>query len=111
MFNFGCVYYRNVFFFAVASTACAFISEKATNCVERSFANGITELENMLAHFAPQLLLVTIQTMTVLIFGFKVFGLTHYGSLWLTAVLMLLSGICGIAFGRLPYRSSIFTHI
>uniref|UniRef100_A0A336MVA4 CSON005274 protein n=1 Tax=Culicoides sonorensis TaxID=179676 RepID=A0A336MVA4_CULSO len=89
----------NIFFFAVASAASALIADKATNCMERSFANGITELENLISHFLPQLALVTFQTSMILFFGFKVFGLTINGPLGLVGILMLLSGVCGISFG------------
>lgn len=68
--------------------------------MERSFANGITEIENLLSHFMPQLVLVLLQTSMILVFGFKVFGLTINGPLFLVGILMLLSGICGISFGK-----------
>ncbi|XP_032523469.1 ABC transporter G family member 20 [Danaus plexippus] len=88
-----------IFFLAVALTSGAMLQERNEGILERSLVSGITGTEILFSHVIVQMLVMGVQTVTVLLIGFLVFKLTLEGSLVWVVILTLMNGLCGMTFG------------
>lgn len=73
--------------------------ERNEGLLERSLVLGITGHEILFSHIVTQFIIMVIQTFLVLIFVFAVFALTMKGNIFVIMVLVILTGLCGMAFG------------
>lgn len=60
----------------------------------------ISGTEILFSHVITQFIVMCIQTLLVLLFAFAVFGLTCNGDLFWVIVLTLITGLCGMTFGK-----------
>lgn len=74
--------------------------ERNEGILERSLVNGITGTELLFAHVITQFTVMLGQTVLVLFFAFYVFDLTQKGNLILVVLLTILTGLCGMCFGK-----------
>ncbi|XP_034837431.1 ABC transporter G family member 20 [Maniola hyperantus] len=88
-----------IFFLAVALTSGSMLAERNEGILERSLVSGITGTEILFAHVIVQMIVMVVQTTTVLIIGFLVFDLTIRGPVLWVVVLTLINGLCGMTFG------------
>nr|XP_026498762.1 ABC transporter G family member 23 isoform X3 [Vanessa tameamea] len=88
-----------IFFLAVALTSGAMLAERNEGILERSLVSGITGTEILFSHVLVQMLVMVVQTITVLLIGFLVFNLTITGPVLWVVVLTLINGLCGMTFG------------
>lgn len=88
-----------IFFLAVALTSGAMLLERNEGILERSLVNGITPIECLFAHVITQFTVMLMQTVMVLVITFAVFDITNKGPIALTALLTILTGLCGMCFG------------
>ncbi|XP_072934149.1 ABC transporter G family member 23 [Epargyreus clarus] len=88
-----------IFFLAVALTSGAMLAERNEGILERSLVSGITGTEILFSHVLVQMLVMVVQTVTVLLIGFVLFGLTVRGPIGWVIVLTLITGLCGMTFG------------
>lgn len=88
-----------IFFLAVALTSGSMLAERNEGILERSLVSGITGTEILFAHVVVQMIVMMVQTVTVLIIGFLVFDLTITGPVLWVVILTLINGLCGMTFG------------
>ena len=62
--------------------------------------SGVTGIEVLLGHVTCQLLVMIFQTAAVVGVTFWLFNLTIQGSVFTASVLVALTGLCGMCFGR-----------
>ena len=93
-----------IFFLAVALTAGAMLNQRNQGSTERALVIGVTPLELLLTHIICQFIIMMIQMVIVLICAFAIFKLTMNGSYFLLIALSLLTGFCGMCFGKLRIR-------
>lgn len=74
--------------------------ERNEGMLERCLVSGITGLEILFSHVVTQFLIMVGQSFLVLIFSFSVFDLTLNGDVTLVVVLTILTGLCGMCFGK-----------
>lgn len=89
-----------IFFLSVALTSGAMLIERNEGMLERCLVSGITGLEILFSHVVTQFLIMCFQSFLVLIFSFSVFDLTLNGETTLVVLLTILTGLCGMCFGR-----------
>jgi type IV secretory pathway VirB3-like protein len=63
---------------------------------------GVTPPEILFSHVVTQFVVMTIQTIMVLVFSFSVFNILCVGSLLWVIILTMLNGLCGMCFGKFP---------
>ncbi|KAL0277533.1 UNVERIFIED_CONTAM: hypothetical protein PYX00_004783 [Menopon gallinae] len=88
-----------IFFLSVASTSGAILMERNEGLLERSLVLGITGPEILFSHVITQFLIMVGQAFLVLIFTFAIFALTMRGNIITVLILVILTGVCGMAFG------------
>ncbi|GBP06186.1 ABC transporter G family member 20 [Eumeta japonica] len=88
-----------IFFLAVALTSGAMLAERNEGILERSLVSGITGTEILFGHVTVHMLVMSVQTVVVLLFSFLVFKLTLNGPLFWVIALTLITGFCGMTFG------------
>lgn len=74
--------------------------ERNEGMLERCLVSGITGLEILFSHVVTQFLIMCGQSFLVLIFSFSVFDLTLRGDTTLVVLLTILTGLCGMCFGK-----------
>lgn len=74
--------------------------ERNEGILERSLVNGINGIELLFSHVITQFTVMFGQTACVLIFAFAIFGLTQKGDLLLVLLLTVLTGLCGMCWGK-----------
>lgn len=89
-----------IFFLSVALTSGAMLIERNEGMLERCLVSGITGLEILFSHVVTQFLIMCGQSFLVLIFSFSVFDLTLNGDVTLVVLLTILTGLCGMCFGK-----------
>lgn len=62
--------------------------------------SGITGVEILFGHVTTQFLVMCGQTTLVLIFSFSVFGITLKGEILWVILLVVMTGLCGMTFGK-----------
>ena len=77
---------------SVGLTALAFVQERMEGILERTVVSGVLSVHIFFAHFIVEFVMMLIQTVVMLIFLFKVFGVTQNGSLLLVITLTLVQG-------------------
>lgn len=85
---------------AVALTSGAMLLERNEGILERSLVNGINGTELLFAHVITQFTVMLGQTVLVLVFAFAIFDLTQKGSMLLVILLTIMTGLCGMCFGK-----------
>lgn len=70
------------------------------------FSSG-TEI--LFSHVIVQMIVMMIQTITVLLIGFVLFGLTIKGSVGWVIMLTAITGLCGMTFGKYLHTNSLQT--
>lgn len=80
-------------------TALALVSDYQESGVERLFTMGINTLELITCHIIVEMGIVLLQTTLNTILVFVVLKMTIKGSVLLTAVLLMLTGLCGVCLG------------
>ncbi|XP_066603783.1 ABC transporter G family member 23 [Prorops nasuta] len=88
-----------IFFLSVALTSGAMLLERNEGLLERSLVSGVTGPEILFGQVVTQFVVMTGQTVMVLIFAFAVFKITCEGDLAWVTVLIILTGLCGMCFG------------
>lgn len=76
------------------------IIEKNEGIMERCLVSGITGTEIMFSHVITQFIVMVFQSILVLIFSFVIFELTIHGEVWTVVLLTILTGLCGMCFGK-----------
>lgn len=89
-----------IFFLSVALTSGAMLIERNEGMLERCLVSGITGIEILFSHVTTQFVIMSGQTILVLIFGFYIFGLTLNGDIGCVIALTILTGLCGMCFGE-----------
>lgn len=89
-----------IFFLSVALTSGAMLIERNEGMLERCLVSGITGMEILFSHVVTQFLIMTGQSILVLLFSFYVFELTLNGSIVWVVILTILTGLCGMCFGK-----------
>lgn len=77
------------------------IIERNDGSLERILVAGITGTEMLVTYIVGQIMIIAIQTTIVMICTFVVFKMTMVGSLGLVVLLILVTGLCGMCFGKL----------
>lgn len=90
-----------IFFLSVALTSGAMLIERNEGMLERCLVMGITGIEILFSHVVTQFMIMTGQSILVLVFSFYVFDLTLHGSIVWVVILTILTGLCGMCFGKL----------
>ena len=93
------IFFRIVYFIAVALTAAVFINERKQGLLDRSLVAGVTTTEIMIAHLVNQFTVLMGQTALVFVFMILVFQIPCIGSLTLAIFITLLQGMCGMSYG------------
>nr|XP_050869462.1 ABC transporter G family member 20 [Vespula vulgaris] len=88
-----------IFFLSVALTSGAMLLERNEGLLERSLVSGVTGPEILFGQVITQFMVMTGQTIMVLIFTFAVFKLTCEGNIGWVSLLTILTGLCGMCFG------------
>lgn len=97
-----------IFFLSVALTSGAMLIERNEGMLERCLVMGITGIELLFSHVATQFVIMCGQTTFVLIFSFSIFGLTLEGDILWVILLTVLTGLCGMCFGKLSFYKFVF---
>lgn len=84
----------------MASTSGSIMTERIEGLLERTLVLGITGTEVLFAHFVTQFVIMFLQSIMVLVFSFAVFALTVRGEMLTVFLLVVLTGICGMSFGK-----------
>ncbi|XP_041985224.1 ABC transporter G family member 20 [Aricia agestis] len=88
-----------VFFLAVALTSASMLAERNEGILERSLVSGITGTEILFAHVFVQMLVMVVQSISVLVIALAIFKLTMHGPLGWIVLLTTMTGLCGMTFG------------
>ncbi|XP_043476595.1 ABC transporter G family member 20-like [Leptopilina heterotoma] len=88
-----------IFFLSVALTSGAMLLERNEGLLERCLVSGVTGTEILFGQVVTQFMVMTGQTVMVLIFAFAVFDVTCEGDLAWVTILTILTGLCGMCFG------------
>ncbi|XP_034939310.1 ABC transporter G family member 23 [Chelonus insularis] len=88
-----------IFFLSVALTSGAMLLERNEGLLERSLVSGITGTEILFGQVVTQFVVMTGQTLMVLIVAFAMFKLTCEGPIAWVTILTILTGLCGMCFG------------
>lgn len=97
-----------IFFLSVALTAGAMLIERNEGMLERCLVSGITGIELLFSHVSTQFVIMCGQTTFVLLFSFPIFGLTLNGDMSLVILLTILTGLCGMCFGKTSFFLLLF---
>jgi ABC-type multidrug transport system ATPase subunit/ABC-type multidrug transport system permease subunit len=84
---------------SIGLTALAFVLDKKTGNMDRSFAAGVRASEVMASQAATQVIILLIQTGILLFFGLYVFALPNNGSWLLVYLICMLLGMTGMFYG------------
>lgn len=74
--------------------------ERNEGMLERSLVSGITGTEILFSHVITQFVVMCGQTILVLVFAFAIFNLTIHGEMFWVSLLTVLTGLCGMSFGK-----------
>ncbi|XP_011506250.1 PREDICTED: ABC transporter G family member 20 [Ceratosolen solmsi marchali] len=88
-----------IFFLSVALTSGAMLLERNEGLLERSLVVGVTGPEILFGQVVTQFLVMTGQTVMVLVVAFAVFKITCEGDVAMVTALTILTGFCGMCFG------------
>ncbi|XP_033207957.1 ABC transporter G family member 23-like [Belonocnema kinseyi] len=88
-----------IFFLSVALTSGAMLLERNEGLLERSLVAGVSGTEILFGQVVTQFVVMTGQTVMVLIVAFAVFDITCEGDLAWVTTLTILTGLCGMCFG------------
>ena len=61
---------------------------------------GITGIEVLLGHVVCQLLIMVFQSLMVIAFALLIFDITNEGDVFWICLLTMLTGLCGMCFGK-----------
>jgi len=86
---------------SIGLTAVAFVLDKKTGNLDRSWACGLRPSELLSSSIAAQLVIVTVQVLLLLVFALYVFNLPMEGSFALVLFLALLLAMTGMMLGLL----------
>lgn len=100
-----------IFFLSVALTSGAMLIERNEGMLERCLVMGITGIELLFSHVATQFVIMCGQTTFVLIFSFSIFGLTLEGEILWVILLTILTGLCGMCFGKCFFAIFIIQNV
>ena len=75
--------------------------EKNEGILERCLISGINHLEFLFAYLCTQAVVMVIQVFETLFLCFYIYGITNRGDFITASALLLLLGICGLAYGLL----------
>lgn len=90
-----------IYFLAVALTGEAFIMERSSGLLDRSWIAGVKPSEILASHILVQFFVMMIQTAVTLTTILIVFGIPCRGPLEWLAVITMLQGLAGMSFGFL----------
>lgn len=85
---------------AVALTSGAMLMERNEGILERSLVNGINGTEILFSLVITQFVVMIFQTLMVLLVGYVIFDLVQEGNWFLAFAIAILSGTCGMCFGK-----------
>lgn len=84
----------------MALTSGAMLIERNEGILERCLVSGVSPIEILFSHVTTQFLVMCGQTTLVLIVGFSFFELTNHGDMMWVIFLVVLTGLCGMCFGK-----------
>jgi len=90
-----------IYFLAVALTGEAFISERSSGLLDRSWVAGVKPSEIIASHIVAQCLVMLVQTGVTLFTIILGFGIPCKGPFIWLAVITILQGLAGMSFGFL----------
>jgi hypothetical protein len=73
--------------------------------VSKFLFTGVTPQEILFSHVVTQFVVMTAQTVMVLVFSFAVFDILCTGSLLWVIILTMLNGLCGMCFGKFLHHT------
>lgn len=88
-----------IFTLTIGLTALMFVIEKKEGLLDRSWVAGVTTIEIMSAHVTAKLLIMIVQITILIIIANLVFDVTMKGSNFISALILLLQGFCGMSYG------------
>ncbi|KAK4878703.1 hypothetical protein RN001_011209 [Aquatica leii] len=89
------------FIVGVILTAWAMFIERNEASLDRNLVMGVNKIELLVSHIVVEFVMMVVQMILTMACTFILFGMTIKGSLLLTAILLSLTGLCGICFGLL----------
>lgn len=78
------------------------MTERIEGLLERTLVLGITGTEVLFSHVVTQFAIMFLQSIMLIIFAFVIFALTLRGDIIIVFLLIVLTGICGMSFGKFP---------
>lgn len=75
--------------------------ERNEGQMERTLVLGVSGAEMLFSHVVTQFVTMLFQSIFIHIFVFGVFGITNHGSIITIFMLVALTGVCGMSFGKL----------
>ncbi|CAF0942665.1 unnamed protein product [Brachionus calyciflorus] len=88
-----------IFTLTIGMTGLMFVIEKKEGLMDRSWVAGINAVEVLSAHIASKIIIMTVQITLLILISTLVFGVNMKGSIFVSALLLLLQGFCGMSFG------------
>lgn len=89
------------FFASIATAALTLVLERKDGLLERSLVAGVYPNEYIISHVITQTVVVILQTNVVIFIAFVLFEIPNTGSIFWIAVLIVMQGVCGMAYGVL----------
>ncbi|XP_011871778.1 PREDICTED: ABC transporter G family member 20-like [Vollenhovia emeryi] len=75
------------------------VTERLEGVWNRSIVQGVKTEEILLSHIVVESIILVIQTITVILIVFPIWGLECRGSIFTVFVLVFLNGFCGLCYG------------
>lgn len=89
------------FFSSIATAALTLVLERKDGLLERSLVSGVNPNEYILSHVITQTVMVVFQVISVLLLAFFAFSMPYTGPVFWIIVLLVMQGVCGMAYGIL----------
>lgn len=90
-----------IFYFTMVFTSGAIKMESLSGLLERSMVAGMTRVEVICAHLVVQFIMMTLQTILMMVVLYVLYSNPLHGNLYLTVILLYCIAFVGISFGFL----------
>nr|UOU03363.1 ATP-binding cassette subfamily H-like 1 [Brachionus rubens] len=88
-----------IFTLTIGMTGLMFVIEKKEGLMDRSWAAGMNAVEVLSAHITSKIVIMTVQITLLILISTLVFGVDIKGPIFVSALLLLLQGFCGMSYG------------
>ena len=88
-----------MFTLTIGLTALMFVTEKKDGLFDRGWIAGASTVEVMLAHVTAKIVVMLVQVAVLLVISGLVFEVNMKGPIWISAMILLLQGFCGMSYG------------